>query len=356
LTSLAAQGNDPGPNPSLGPPFVPEKIYDIANGVLGFAYNPISGNLGSSCVLILDPGDVQIIRGSSSQFDEIIHLNELKMYGKVSPAQLLVDFRIRDVAGWSSHYSASTAFESAVSSESHLYIAKKFIAVAKVVPLRPRLSAAILSQINRLPRWNLQVQLIYDDFFESHGTHVVLCAALGGVLRLVFRNHANIDERTVRHVLEGEPHVPSSGSTIFGDSIPPPMIFVDGGKAEAPQLSEILRELFHQIQNPRLQFRASGWPQARTHWMESLETDSVFCPDDHRTQYWWLHNCGGLTADQQNDLRLASKIYLTPSKDRSMVHKTPHPLPPSTAPPSLPLPRERNLENVERTLNQIYGR
>ena len=45
-------------------------------------------------------------------------------------------------------------------------------------------------------------------------------------------------------------------------------------------------------------------------WVDALETDPVFCPDSHFTEYQWLYNMDGLTRKQKGDLKLAEKSYL----------------------------------------------
>ena len=324
---------------------------------MGFTYNPIYGNLGSSCVLVLEQSDVQIVKGTSHQFEQIVYDKDAKEHVSLTASQLRADFKMRDVAGLSSHYSSSTAFESAVSWDSHVYIARKLTAVARVVPLRPRLSAAMLNQINRLPRWSTETESDYHNFFESHGTHVVLCAALGGVLRIISRGNM-LDEGAVRQALEAETDTQTFPRTNFDGMMSTGAdhvtVFLDGGGSVGGQLTGALEILFYHLQNPWSQPPPSEWPHVRAWWMDALETDSVFCPDDPQTQYWWLYNCDGLTAAQQNDLKLASKSYLQSPAEVWPTYATPALTQRPNSLASLPLPRDKNLEEVDRILERTH--
>jgi len=328
-----------------------EPLRDVANNVLGFTYNPAHGNLGSSCVLALDQTDVRIVKGATHhQFEQIVHTQDLKHDRKFTASQLRADFQMRDATDFSSRYSSSTSFSLAMSPGSHLYVARRLAAVARVVPLRPRLSAAILSQINGLPRWAPGTESDYQNFFECHGTHVVLCAALGGILRIFLRGDVEKNEKTLREVLEAEtdsqtiPHTDHDSTTPTSRE-PPITIFLDGGGAVASEVTATLQNLLCPTHawTPH-----SDWPDVRARWMGALETDSVFCPDDPQTQYWWLYNCDGLTTAQRDDLKLASRSYLG-AADQS-VHVAPTTRR-SVHENSL-LPRNENLEEVIKILEQ----
>jgi hypothetical protein len=324
----------------------------------------------------LDQSSIHIVKCSSRQFEEIVHDKDAKERSSLTASRLRADFKMRDVAGLSAHYSSSTSLESAVSSESHLYVARKLTAVARVVSLGPRLSAEMLNQINRLPRWSTETEADYHNFFASHGTHVVLRAALGGILRIVARGDMTVDEEIVKKALgadadisilanmgidigvgvrheKGSDSKKSSGKAQI-------TVFRDGGGAVASQLSGALEKLFSHLQNPSSLSQPSDWTDVRMRWIDALETDSVFCPDDRETDFEWLYNCEGLTADQQRDLKLASKSYLQAPVEK----EDPNPTPTSATPAptrrffleKIFMPRDQNLKEVDKTLEHARNR
>jgi len=131
-------------------------------------------------------------------------------------------------------------------------------------------------------------------------------------------------------------------------------VFLDGGGSVGGQLTGALEILFYHLQNPWSQPPPSEWPHVRAWWMDALETDSVFCPDDPQTQYWWLYNCDGLTAAQQNDLKLASKSYLQSPAEVWPTYAAPALTQRPNSLASLPLPRDKNLEEVDRILERTH--
>jgi hypothetical protein len=309
----------------------------------------------------LNQATVHIDKYATRQFEQIIRSMDAEEHAKYTARQLRADFRMREVAGLSSHYSSYNNFKSAVSSESHSYVASKLSAVAKVLPLRPRLTAEMLSVIEKLPRWKDETNAEYENFFQSHGTHVVLCAALGGVLRIIAQGDMAMDEATVKRVLEADADVPGlaqlgidiglgarreksrDNRKLYGKA--QVTVCRDGGGAVASELSRALEKLFSSHQTPS-SLQPSDWSDVRMRWMDALETDSVFCPDAHETTFEWLYNCDGLTPSQQLDLQLASKAYLQADA------------PTSAAPPSPQrnhfeeMPRKQNLQDATNTLER----
>ncbi|KAJ7456272.1 hypothetical protein B0H11DRAFT_1925801 [Mycena galericulata] len=54
------------------------------------------------------------------------------------------------------------------------------------------------------------------------------------------------------------------------------------------------------------------WQGICAEWIKELENDPVFCPDDPKTEYKKLYELGGLTPDQQKNLKEACDSYLAP--------------------------------------------
>lgn len=283
---------------------------------------------------------------------------------------------MRDVAGLGFHYSSSSAFESAVSMDSQTYIATKLTAVAKVPTLVPRLSEEMLTQIKALPPWSATAAPDYANFFGCHGTHVVLCAALGGVLRIVSQGDLKVDTSVVKKALDGQVDAPilahvgidaglgatreSGNSSMSAARKEHVTVFRDGGGAAASELSGALEQLFSHLQNPSSKSPILNWTNARVRWMEALESDSVFCPHNQLTQYWWLYNCEGLTPTQKTDLKLASEFYLgapeqqpastaaaSPWHTSPVVDQSREPVTPKGD-----MPRAKNLKEVDKALEQ----
>jgi hypothetical protein len=90
-----------------------------------------------------------------------------------------------------------------------------------------------------------------------------------------------------------------------------------------------------------------GWFEIRARWVAALETDPTFCADDPGTYYHWLHELDEITPTQKKDLQLASEWYLRePVDDNQLVSV----VNPSDSASGVPLPREKNLSQVEETL------
>lgn len=237
---------------------------------------------------------------------------------------------MRQVAGLSSHYSSSHTFNATTSTDSQFYRSQHIISVAKVTTLSPSLSREMVAEINQLPQLlptdgqPSELMDHYYDFFQRHGTHVVLCVALGGILRVVLHANSNTKEHTDKTKFTAEARIaPNPADISVGVSqnyirgkekrISRDNVNVticrDGGTAVASQLTHVLEK---QLRNsPSLTDTAlSGWTDVRTKWIDALKEDPVFCPDSRFTQYQWLYNMDGLTLQQKNDLKLAAKSYL----------------------------------------------
>jgi hypothetical protein len=316
----------------------------------------------------LDPSSISIVERSSRQFEGVSRFKGANEHSDSTATRLRAEFKMRDVAGLSAHYSSATVFKSAISADSQVYVARKLTAVASVASLNPRLSAAMLHQIEKLPRWSTETDSQYRDFFASYGTHVILRAALGGILRIVAQGEKMMDEKLVKNALEAKVDAPilslvnvtagvgaGTGKTrnsVRSTGRSQVTVFRDGGGKVSSQLTEALEKLFTHIENPSLP-APSDWTDVRMKWIDALDTDPVFCADDGETDYQWIYNCDGLTSEQRNDLKQASEAYLRdPAENGSL-----------SAPPSLPdpkkfdpdevgaLPREKNLVDVDGSLS-----
>jgi MAC/Perforin domain len=315
----------------------------LADEYLGVTYNPVCGAFGRTRILDLGPSQVKIIKHSGSQSEEFVLVKDTKQDIKSTATQLHVEFEMRDVAGLSSHYSSSHAFKSALSNESQLYHSQHVISVAKINALCPRLSMEMIARINRLPPLpaaslsgpgspeSKQLMQQYHDFFASHGTHVVLRVALGGVLRVVSQANSNSEERTDGRAFGADARLAPNPAGVnaalsFKNSRDKEskrssdnlnvMIFRDGGGAVASQLTRVLEQQFARLRNPSSSPALSDWTDIRVQWIDELENDPVFCPDNPITEYQWLYNLDGLTAKQKEDLRQASHSYLIARPDQ----------------------------------------
>jgi hypothetical protein len=207
----------------------------------------------------------------------------------------------------------------------------------------------------------------YHDFFASHGTHVVLRVALGGILRVISRAHKDMQEHTRRRDLRLDADVPLADQVAIdaglsvehsnGDETgrfaerQDVMIFCDGGAAVASQLTRVVEQQFTNIRNHVSQL--SGWTDVRMQWINELVKDPAFCPDDSETGYRWLHTLGGLTKDQEEDLRRASESYLGMQQEKGDAS-----FPPSSVRPEVvaDLPREKNRRSVRKRVREGFAR
>jgi hypothetical protein len=212
---------------------------------------------------------------------------------KNDPTALLLNaLRFPISASLSSHYSSSLAFNSAKSEKSEVHLVRVATAVTNLSASSKTLSNEILTRINQLPPLPNELAEAsvameqYYDFFESHGTHVVLQVVLGGLLRVV--QEINTDGRSSEKCRVA--------------------IFQDGGGAVTSQMTLALEDY---LRNPSSSSGPhSTWSDVCMPWVREVENDPVFCPDDKSTKYCWLYELRGLNTRQKADLKRASKSYL----------------------------------------------
>jgi MAC/Perforin domain len=307
-----------------------DRISVLADEYLGVTYNPVSGAFGRTCVLELDPSDTKIEKFFDHRSENFVSVKDTNQDIDPTASRLgVVDFQMRDVPGLSSHYSSSLAFRSARSVESQLHLLRCVTAVANV-PDNTTLSREMMGQIERLPPLpaasesteSRQAMQQYHDFFASHGTHIVLRVAFGGILRVVSQamegstfSYTQDQALTHDHVI---PHEMASQRSTETYQV---MIFRDGGGAVASQLTRTLEQQFSDLLNHSSVSSPSDWTSVRTQWIDALENDPVFCPDDEETKYCWLYDLAGLTKKQRADLKRASKSYLAmwPKQERGLT-------------------------------------
>ncbi|KAJ7714229.1 hypothetical protein B0H14DRAFT_3635394 [Mycena olivaceomarginata] len=340
----------------------------LADQFLGVTYDPISGSYGRRCVLELGPSEVGFRKGSGAE-TYFTQVEDVEEENTAVATRLRCDFDVPNLARLSAHYPTSDGVKHAWNSGSHLYVAQHLMEEAAVRPLCPHLSKDMLQIISKLPPWSEESKPQYIGFFHSYGTHVVLRLALGGNIRIVVKN-ARILERhnRVRQVqVETDlPAVSGLGAEVGGATTRETertavetvgkrdiRIFVDGGGSVARELTGKLKDHFRRL--PLAHSEEYSWPDAeiRTKWTKALEGDPAFCPDHISTEFRWLHTLGGLSADQQRDLSIASQFYLgmrhesspdTPQRNssgRKLVKD---------------LPRKSNLEKVKGAFRNLFFR
>ncbi|KAF8816001.1 hypothetical protein BYT27DRAFT_7185726 [Phlegmacium glaucopus] len=271
-----------------------DRNRELAEEYLGIVYNPIRGAFGRTSVLEFNPSHIEVERFSDHQPKDFRFTNQ----DHDPTASLLNVADLPRYASLSSHYSSSFGFDSAKSEKSELYVLHMVTAVAKIRGNPTKLSKDMITRINRLPPLpatldeSSQSMQQYHDFFESHGTHVVLCVALGGLLRVVLQamEEPNTDGRLTKQ------------SQV--------MIFRDGGGAVASRLTLALEQNFREPSS----VLQSDWTNVCMEWVKEVENDPVFCPDDGKTEYHWLYELGGLTKEQKEALKRASESYLRPRR------------------------------------------
>ncbi|KAJ7785040.1 hypothetical protein DFH07DRAFT_934929 [Mycena maculata] len=331
----------------------------LADQFLGVTYDPISGSYGRTCALKLGPSDVRFRKGSSAEtyFTQAEDVQEKKT---AVATRLRCDFDVPQLARLSAYYSTSHGVKHAWNSGSQLYVAQHLMEEAAVHPLCPELSKDMLKIISKLPPWSEDSRPQYNDFFNSHGTHVVLRLALGGNIRIVVKNARAVDEHDRAGQAQAETKLPvlsglgiemgvaatreTKRTAVDAVGRREIVIFVDGGGSVARELAGKLEDHFRRLP-PGLPDEYP-WPDAevRTKWIKALESDPAFCPDHISTEYRWLHTLGGLSPDQQRDFGIASEWYLTTRQARD----------PDTPQrdsrgrkPVKDLPRKSNLEKVK---------
>ncbi|KAJ7348406.1 hypothetical protein DFH08DRAFT_1079885 [Mycena albidolilacea] len=169
---------------------------ELADQFLGVTYDPISGSYGRTCVLELGPSEVGFRKGSGAE-SYFTQADDVQEENTAVATRLRCDFDVPNLARLNIHYSTSDGVKHARNSGSHLYVAQHLMEEAAVRPLCPHLSKDMLQIISSLPPWSDASKPQYNDFFHSHGTHVVLRLALGGNIRIVVKNARILAEHTL---------------------------------------------------------------------------------------------------------------------------------------------------------------
>ncbi|KAJ7115296.1 hypothetical protein C8R44DRAFT_794396 [Mycena epipterygia] len=325
------------PNPN--PPSHHGRIRELADSYLGVMYDPIRGTLGRTRVLSLDLSDIQFSDGPGHQTEEftrVVNEQQEPTAGPYPP----------NGSALRAHYSSSPAFESAVSTNSECYELRHIIQVVTVHPSCLIPSAELKSLIDQLPLWSADTDSKeqYNEFFESFGTHVFTKLALGGVLRVIVNSTDKVTASQKSVV--GRSDTTGSTSSARSTRVRNVMIFRDGGGSVAAELTRALEYHFADSSS------SSDWENMRKGWIQGLEKDPVFCPDDPNTVYEPLHNLQGLTTVQQKHLEQASEFYW-----RSR-HRQPEGTPDKIVTPSsgsrAGLLRQENRKKVLRALVQKF--
>ncbi|KAF7362752.1 hypothetical protein MVEN_00624700 [Mycena venus] len=349
----------------------PRRVQELADSYLGFTYNPILGTFGRSRVLSLDPlKELQFSSGPDSQVEQFTHVRDVRHEYELAACLLRCDFDIPDVAGLSVSYATSSTFKASWTSDSQLYMAQHVTATARVSTLTPRLSQEMIDLIEKLPPWsessdNSKQQ--YNEFFRSHGTHVMLRLALGGNLRVIINDLQNVEDRGRRGGARAGAGAPAlsrffkigiiglcvrnhEGSDRRGRQYI--TILRDGGGAVAGELTRTLENHFKQCSPSSEAQHSWPGPEVREKWIQALEMKPTLIPDNKYTDYEWLYALGGLSEVQKDNLRLASQFYLT------MGHKEMSPTEaPSNENPGGPVgePRERNPLGVRQKIRKFFS-
>ncbi|KAJ7255020.1 hypothetical protein B0H12DRAFT_1233277 [Mycena haematopus] len=336
----------------------------LVKSYLGATYNPILGKFGHTCVLEMDPSMIKYSSAPNCQTEDFTQIVNSRDDLSHAALHLGCSFHVPNIVGLSAHYSNSSTLLSSRLHTSQMFTSQHVTASAAVDDLDPKLSPEMLTIIKRLPRWSsTSKQPQYEEFFFNHGTHVVTRMALGGDIRVVVQdlqeNRKNKRERRA----DAGANLPglnqlgvdigaTAGFTSTRDAQDRRrrrniQIFRDGGRAVAAELTDILENHFQQ---PRDGTVPCSWPgkEIRTRWIHALRSEPAFCRDDKLTDYRWLHTLGGLTDNQVEDLRCASKAYL------QKQHKTSQPR--NVDGHVNDLPRAENFQGVRRFFGKLLGR
>ncbi|KAJ7729763.1 hypothetical protein B0H16DRAFT_1893779 [Mycena metata] len=259
---------------NLPPPS--ERISELVDQYFGVTYNPVHNVFGRTNVLSVNMSDVQITP---------IPVDHDAPVDLVPASQLNNNNGPNDVAraALPKYYSTSSAFQSASSPSSKTYV-RACVTHHLTSNSTLTVSEEMKTIIQQLPVWSSASQEEYDDFFETYGSHVVTRVALGGLLRVVLR-------RTDSESSE-EPH-----------GLQAVEIFRDGGGALAGDVTQALEAHFLG------QDVAGKYRSTLIRWMDALETDPVFCPDQEPTHIEPLHALDGV-GEKRADLERALGIYL----------------------------------------------
>ncbi|KAJ6472015.1 hypothetical protein C8R45DRAFT_1013754 [Mycena sanguinolenta] len=270
------------------PPPPSERLSELTDQYFGVTYNPVRNVFGRTNVLAVKISDVQNER-ISFDYDAVADL---------IPVSELPDTDDKDVvrSELRKYYSTSSAFQTASSTSSDTHV-RTCITYQLTSNSAPTVSEEMKTVIQQLPTWSSESQDKYNEFFDTYGSHVVTRVALGGLLRVVLR-------RTDAESSEELPRLQAVE------------IFRDGGGAVSGDLTLALEAHF-------LGQDATGdYRTILVRWMEALETDPVFCPEDDLTQIVPFHELEG-AGDKRADLDRALRVYLLERPKSASLTRTP---------------------------------
>ncbi|KAJ6503742.1 hypothetical protein C8R45DRAFT_1070307 [Mycena sanguinolenta] len=281
-----------------------EPIKQLARQYLGVTYNPVNGIFGLTPVL---DGDLD-----SFHHRLISHptkgLRRVRLALKSLRNALLRAFsrifrRVEPVVGTEQHYANWPAFLASREDDSRVFAWQVVTAEASIHHHKqPQVSRDFRDVIAELPKWSESDEVSrkrYDHFFSTHGTHVVLRVALGGVVRVVVTDHRGLEGQSIKG------HRKNSGPRHRPDVD----VFQEGGSSVA---SELVLSAEQQFKQRPFHLSSYAWPSHAllSKWIEAITSDPVFCPDNDFTLYAPFHTLGGLDSERQKDLEAASRFYL----------------------------------------------
>ena len=299
--------------------------------LLGVPYNAATGRYGRESILF-EESEITFARDGGTQFEGTELLNTVSHYNEESKKRLGIHFHAPHIAALQSYYSSSAQFLSITSGKWQLYVLRYPIAWARIQAQLPHLSERILSAIQDLPDFSEESKPQYYDFFGIYGTHVLIKIAMGGVLRIFSETQLHNDEGGRFRLggffgtKAGGGAVHATGGALSTTEWNRTTILRDGGGSVDFDFAGASEGIERLLQNPK-------WQTTRERWVNRLEQDPVFCPDDPNTQFMWIYHLDGLSAPQSFNLRLACESYLSsyqppPSlqgdgqeKNRGFLHK-----------------------------------
>ncbi|KAK7017750.1 hypothetical protein R3P38DRAFT_2539912 [Favolaschia claudopus] len=308
------------------PPDAPQprtaREQELADLYLGVTYHPIKGVYGRSRVLALQDSQIKFSGGPDRQEETFTrHVADERTTNKALATKLQCNFSVPDLVSLGATYASSTAVYAALAKDSALFTARYVSGLIYVAALEPLLSQEMINIIAQLGSWSEQNKQ-YDNFFDRHGTHVVLRLALGGVLNIVTRNGRNSEGQQDMHNLGLKMAAPAAANHVgaaIGHSAAHGMeeslddvfvhVFREGGGKMA---SELTIDLEKHVKRSSGAQDSMGWPSAATResWIAALRTDPVFCPDSKETEIVPIWSLGGLNPSQKSNLEKASEAYL----------------------------------------------
>ncbi|KAJ7890842.1 hypothetical protein B0H14DRAFT_2560968 [Mycena olivaceomarginata] len=321
---------------------------ELADQFLGVTYDPISGSYGRTCVLELGPSEVGFRKGSGAE-TYFTQADDVQEENTAVATRLRCDFDVPNLARLSAHYSTSDSVKHARNSGSHMYVAQHLMEEAAFTSLVRYVEAAI-------------------QRFLPHSWNT--CCATSGIRRKYTHCGEKIARILEEHTRVRQVQVKTDLPAISGLGAEVGMaatreseraakdtmgrrdirIFVDGGGSVARELTGKLEDHFKSLPLGRSEEYSWPDPEIRTKWTKALEGDPAFCPDHTSTEFCWLHTLGGLSADQQQSLRMASESYLKTRHERKAETSQPHS---GERKPVKDLPRKSNLAQVEGILKSL---